>query len=70
MIKWQPIETAPKDETLILGFDPNADCPIYVIRWFSLNDETGPGYWIEAGGEEYESWNPTHWMPLPKPPGE
>jgi hypothetical protein len=72
MTEWRPIETAPKDGTAILiwptkrEFNQRNDNLIsYVVRW---NDrEQG---WIEAEGEEYDSFSPTHWMPLPEPPTE
>jgi len=65
MDKWHPMETAPKDGTNILAFDP-ADtdevCQGYVVvRWH--RDE-----WVEASGEQYQTYKPTHWMPLPGKP--
>lgn len=60
---WQPIETAPKDGTGILGWPIvgryNEDMPA-PIAW---DDEQ----WrmIAAEGETAE---PTHWMPLPFAP--
>jgi hypothetical protein len=60
---WQPIETAPKDGTPILAW-PCEGMP-YVVRW----EHRVSGYkWIEAGGEGYEQYEPTNWMPLPEPP--
>jgi hypothetical protein len=64
---WQPIETAPKDGTKILGYDPLAeDC--VVIRWTGFGDfsEEAVCWRIQWSGQE----NPdcTHWIPLPEPP--
>ena len=68
MSKWQPIETAPKDDDWIIIADDKKSCPAY---W-------GPQYfgrdfaWIvfsarsECVGADMEK--PTHWMPLPEPP--
>ena len=64
---WQPIETSPKDGTLVdLWCASNSareiretDC-----RWLEM---TG---WVDSFGdavEDYE-WRATHWMPLPEPP--
>jgi hypothetical protein len=65
---WQPIETAPKDQSFLLGawLDPAG---IYwsraVIRWFN-RDVGDEGYWATYPG--YANNNPTHWQPLPTPP--
>lgn len=63
--EWQPIETAPKDSTAVLGFMAlenglyiTAVCVFKHGGWVVidfLNDEDVP---IDL----------THWMPLPKPP--
>lgn len=55
MSEWQPIETAPRDGTIILSFDTSAGIPIDLAHWLN-------GTWRDDGGE------PTHWMPLPSPP--
>lgn len=60
---WQPIETAPKDGTLILIAKGGASA------WHNMF----AGYWDEGLGEfKYHRdgyvRNPTHWMPLPPPP--
>ena len=65
MSDWQPIETAPKDGTKIIAFDHHAG--VVIVRWRMRWPETGCE-WIEATGEEYENYRPTHWMPLPEPP--
>jgi hypothetical protein len=68
---WQPIETAPKDGTRIIVAKQSG----YVMAWASS------AYWFERqykDREKYSGWTdgfdtlatPTHWMPLPAPPGE
>lgn len=65
-LDWQPIETAPKDGTVVLvcGFGPSG---YYVTTaqwdgaWF-LFDVAEDRYSAESSGH-------SHWMPLPKPPG-
>ena len=63
MMEWQPIETAPKNGTLVvvcaLGSVPVS--AVYV-SW-AKNDSGG---WLAVGnGEMIEA---THWIPLPPPP--
>ena len=70
-MEWQPIETAPKDGTLILAAHKRPAFQIQkmtVIYWDcgapSLNVD---GRWRTSMhdiiGDRF-----THWMPLPKPP--
>jgi hypothetical protein len=75
MSEWQPIDTAPKDGTQVLLYDPNlAD-----IDENDLDDRRIPtpqlvGWWRNKGWElvHYSAfrYNPTHWMPLPDGPAE
>ena len=59
-MKWQPIDTAPKDKTLFLVW-----CPEYrgLSSMFSLC-----AWHDDAGFCVDELRTPTHWMPLPEPP--
>ena len=64
-VKWQPIETAPKDGRKILvcsniGF-------IAFARWKVI---FGEGNWNTMGGGITQPDDITHWMPLPKAPEE
>lgn len=57
---WQPIETAPRDGTLILVFAPGTS---------RLGDLICPCAWHpDAGFCVCELREPTHWMRLPDPP--
>ena len=63
---WQPIETAPKDGTEVLLIisaynDPSRGRAYVIARWEW-------GGWIDD--EEISIHPPTHWRPLPQPPGE
>lgn len=78
--EWQPIETAPRDESWILltggkidyGWD--GDEPPTMVVGQSTGDRNGMQVeshwqfaWYDSGYYgEYEK--PTHWMPLPPPP--
>lgn len=74
---WQPIETAPRDGTPILVFDPTRpdhreldgkiyDNPRYAISyyrtWYPPNSQ-----WM-WGNRNSSECSPTHWMPLPPIP--
>ena len=77
-ITWQPIESAPKDGSSFLCYDPNhSEEKIYVVKYRPAQVSYGiwsncsyPESFTEASGEEYFIWKPTHWMPLPQPPTE
>lgn len=60
---WQPIETAPKDGTRVLGCNGESVEVIFwardIERWFNQSSE------ISLWG----AFPPTHWRPLPEPPG-
>jgi hypothetical protein len=58
MSEWQPIETAPKDETRVLLVASYGT--MHTAFWRD-------GLWRCGGMGQYFN-NPTHWMPLPEPP--
>lgn len=71
---WQPIETAPKDGTDLLIFDPRMPvCTAYWSDsvWASVNNPTrgqGGGWVQEVHRSDTFVYSPTHWMPLPPAP--
>ena len=73
--EWQPIETAPRDGTSILGFRPGdtfSGHMITAIYWCG-SSPVDSGWWAlcEAGDHSAsDEFDPTHWMPLPEPPTE
>lgn len=79
-LAWQPIETAPKDGTRILFYDPHTSSLIFAGIWddkfesdFDGEDTIYRGAWTDYavasfGFEEYQEYSPTHWQPLPEPP--
>jgi len=59
--KWQPIETAPRDATVILGKSEYSE-RIGTIRWMEIEGSVLKGHWSGIGlGID----KPTHWMPIP-----
>ncbi len=80
MSEWQPIETAPKDGTVIrVGWRSPGDTEMQ--EWFAMQwghiQQNGlfpgkVGMWVAPGGGL--TWNddggdgPTHWMPLDDAP--
>jgi hypothetical protein len=78
MSEWQPIETAPKDGTWILGVNNRGNCAVIIWKDDAMDHayRRGSG-WIHPFTEGYLSdfWNgacgsvATHWMALPPPPG-
>lgn len=67
---WQPIETAPKDLSEVLVYDPNDG--VCIARWEKLAPSP---FWNKDifdlwDSKEVEdiSVEPTHWMPLPPDP--
>lgn len=73
-MEWQPIETAPRDETRIIGLAK--DGCVYKTHWQAYYDkwphqEGGPTYrhgWSAETHDSHTPYSPTHWMPLPESP--
>lgn len=69
-LQWQPIETAPKDGTLILAYKKKKRegkkltwrNPPIVLHWDSEEE-----IWLEAENSNWERRKMTHWMPLLPP---
>jgi hypothetical protein len=69
-MKWRAIETAPKDGTAVLLYSPDSTEPqIFIGHFIEFEGEAGrwQDYWREDGCWPIHA-EPTHWMPLPKPP--
>ena len=67
---WRPIETAPKDGSVLLLWDGEAQdmgwmSNCHIGFWSEPID--APGDWIDGMGRR-EEFYPTHWRPLPSPP--
>jgi hypothetical protein len=75
MSKWQPIETAPRDGSKVILWDSHegvccARYEDYAAGWRAF---WGTENYIRDGST-YDfaliASHPTHWMPLPEPPGD
>jgi hypothetical protein len=60
---WQPIETAPKDGTLVIGalIDGGKVWRVHEMRFARI------AWYTNSGGGLPKM---THWMPLPEPPAD
>jgi hypothetical protein len=66
-MEWQPIETAPKGEPVLIWAKEWNEWGMFVAKLCKHD-----GTWDLQGATGYE-WEssfdtPTHWMPLPVPP--
>jgi hypothetical protein len=64
MSEWRPINTAPKDGTLILAWDGRAA----LLAYWGRSNAVNPFGWIGGHCHINHIDQPTHWMPLPDPP--
>lgn len=70
--RWLPIDSAPRDGTLVLVMDE--DVGAFVMRYSplarNLLAQPGRGLWVAPEGEftwsEHEGFGPSKWMPLPE----
>jgi Protein of unknown function (DUF551) len=65
-MNWLPIDTAPKDGSVIIAIAANAPTPESgAVAWHELFE--GCGYWKcgDPWGSDVEFPEPTHWMPMP-----
>ena len=77
-MKWEKIETAPKDGTAVLVYPPTwksngRTCSVAVYDTDNFSKRPRP-YWQRDDDMGRigisRDCQPTHWMPLPPPPGE
>lgn len=66
-MEWQPIETAPKDGTWVLGFKERKYVQDQIETWHWVEAEDFVGWEHAAEANDFYE-QPTHWMPLPAPP--
>lgn len=63
MINWRPIETSPKDGTLVrVRFADGEECD---ARNYGDANDAHNGWWSWDGLDfDYGAESPTHWVPL------
>jgi hypothetical protein len=71
MMMWQPIETAPKDQFLLLCGPSGYTTTPMVVTSGRMCSDYHAGRWIDHANDDLTDWGfePTHWMPLPDLPG-
>lgn len=74
MHKWQPIETVPKNKTVVLLYNNKRK---YVhVAYYDKENRKWPWVSLEPDGDDKEwsryrfDYSATHWMPLPSAPVE
>ena len=70
MSAWQPITTAPRDGTRILGFVPHWPEEERIGVMFLRDGEAWQAWFLihDEDGEYYYDVEPSHWQPIPGPP--
>lgn len=64
--EWQPISSAPKDGTVILGCSGDgSDYRVFSMKW-DIESEHGSYGWIDPDWDG--GYDPVNWQPLPQPP--
>jgi len=70
---WQPIDTAPKDGTVLLLYDAGDDIPgkpVIMVGYYNKLRQEQKFYrsaWMPVYIDHIQL-SPSHWMPLPDPP--
>lgn len=64
--KWQPIETAPKAQRVLVWSGEEQYCAHWAKNPFTNDEAWIVAEWGDDGDQALVK--PTHWMPLPEPP--
>ena len=69
MMMWQPIETAPKDQFLLLCGPSGYTTTPMVVTTGRMCSDYHAGRWIDHANDDLTDWGfrPTHWAPLVLP---
>lgn len=68
-MEWQPIETAPRREYVLVTKKDSDWQPVSALYGIG-NIHIGEGWYSDyyKSASELLPFDPTHWQPLPKPP--
>ena len=66
---WQPIETAPKDQFLLLCGPSGYTTTPMVVTTGRMCSDYHTGRWVDHASDDLTDWGfkPTHWAPLTLP---
>ena len=67
---WQPIETSPKDGTLVLIYVRHCGVPtVQLARWKDKDAPFIAGWWAQSSPyrQDMVQWVPSHWAPISPP---
>lgn len=62
--EWRPIDTAPKDVTVVLLYRYRRGS----LSWSICYWDAEQCDWVKYDSPDSSFTDPTHWMPLPEPP--
>lgn len=65
MSEWQPIETAPRDGTRVLGAD---GITVDIMHWSTSVWANGGGWVNDLARSDTWVYSPDYWMQIPKSP--
>jgi hypothetical protein len=60
---WQPIETAPKDGTRIVGMLKKYGVQVRRVTWWGKTSHVPLYGWCHGRVEETDLWEPVYWKP-------
>lgn len=66
---WQPADKLPYEGVTVLVWAPSRDEPSLAYLSLAPSWAEGDFWWRHADTGVPLDWEPTHWMPLPPPPG-
>ena len=70
LTEWQPIETAPKDGTKLIGYSGGRVSVIFYGEYYLNQFVWFTGGTLPTMNAEPQIFEPTHWMPSPETPKE